>query len=89
MRGIILRETETAESRKSIALGNAQCSELRLFLSSPERAKSFVNNRLRPVRALGFYVFILRSALHYAVDFGLSALCCSHKFTPSGVYIKL
>jgi hypothetical protein len=88
MHGIILRETAMAESRKSIALGNAQCNELRSSSSSPERAKSFINNRLRPVGALRFYIFILRSALRYAIDFGLSALCYSHRITPSGVYFK-
>ncbi|MDR0606023.1 MAG: hypothetical protein LBG80_17175 [Bacteroidales bacterium] len=47
---IKLRENKRAESRKSIAQGNALCNELHPSPSSPERAKSFVNNRLRPVR---------------------------------------
>jgi hypothetical protein len=41
------RESKRAESPKSIAQGNALCNELHPFPSSPERAKSFVNNRLR------------------------------------------
>jgi hypothetical protein len=50
MHGIILREITTAESRKSLAQGNVLCNELHPSPSSPERAKSFVNNRLRPVK---------------------------------------
>ena len=89
MRGVILRKIETAESPKSIVLGNTQRKEWRPLLSSLEKAKSFVNNGLRPVEALGFFAFILRSALRYAVDFGLSTLDCLHKITPSELYIKI
>jgi hypothetical protein len=45
MRGIIFREIATAESRKSLAHGNPLCNELPPSPSSPERAKSFVNNK--------------------------------------------
>jgi hypothetical protein len=62
------RYNRGAESPKSIAQGNALCNELHPSPLSPERAKSFVNNRLRSERGKGAnFQFLILTCHPYGI----------------------